>query len=207
MKKLFIFVFIVSFLTLNCQSKSKIDQEYSILFIGNSLTYYNDLPKLVTEYAKNEKNLNIKTKMVAHPNYAIEDHWDDGKVKRLIHRKKYDYVILQQGPSSQKDGRKMLIQYGRKYSNLCKSSNTKLCYFMVWPAMYYYHTFNSVIKNHADAAKLNNAILLPVGKEWKAHIEKYKDYSLYCQDEFHPSEKGSKMAAKVIVETLFNSTK
>ncbi|CAL2057432.1 SGNH/GDSL hydrolase family protein [Tenacibaculum sp. 190524A05c] len=179
-------------------------KEYSILFIGNSLTYYNDLPKLVTEYAKNEKNLNIKTKMVAHPNYAIEDHWNDGKVKRLIRRKKYDYVILQQGPSSQKDGRKMLIQYGRKYSNLCKSSNTKLCYFMVWPAIYYYHTFNGVIKNHEDAAKLNNAILLPVGKVWKTHIEESKDYSLYNQDEFHPSEKGSKLAAKVIVETLFN---
>lgn len=206
MKRLFIFVLTASFCALSSQTKSKTDKEFSILFIGNSLTYYNDLPKLVSEYAKSEKNINIKTKMVAHPNYAIEDHWNDGKVKRLIHRKKYDYVILQQGPSSQKDGRKMLIQYGRKYSSLCKSSNSKLCYFMVWPAMYYYYTFDGVIKNHTDAAKLNNAILLPVGKRWKAHIEKHKDYSLYSQDEFHPSEKGSKMAAKIIVETLFNST-
>ena len=47
---------------------------FSILFIGNSLTYTNNLPKLIKKEAK-LKGIKIAFKVVAFPNYAIEDHW------------------------------------------------------------------------------------------------------------------------------------
>jgi lysophospholipase L1-like esterase len=97
----------------------------------------------------------------------------------------------------------MLIEYGKKYSSLCKLNETKLCYFMVWPSLNYYHTFDDVIKNHEDAASINSAILLPVGKLWKDHISSLKLYDYYSSDGFHPSIKGSQISAKVIVEHLF----
>ncbi|OUS01005.1 hypothetical protein A9Q86_09685 [Flavobacteriales bacterium 33_180_T64] len=176
--------------------------EFNILFIGNSLTYTNNLPQLVKEYAL-QKEIDINTKMIAFPNYAIEDHWNDGQVQKLISSKAYDFVIIQQGPSSQSDGRKMLIEYGKKYNSLCKLNDTKLCYFMVWPSLNYYYTFDGVIKNHKDAAALNNSILLPVGKIWKDDIASTKSNEYYGSDGFHPSLKGSQIAAKVIVEYLF----
>lgn len=84
----------------------------NILFIGNSLTYTNNLPKLVKKHA-DLNGIKINAKMIAFPNYAIEDHWNEGKVQKLISSKKFNYVIIQQGPSSQNDGRKMLIEYGK----------------------------------------------------------------------------------------------
>ena len=182
-------------------SYSYSQQKFNILFIGNSLTYTNDLPKLVKKNAKT-KGIEIETKMIAFPNYAIADHWNDGLVQKLIASKKYDFVIIQQGPSSQSDGRKILIEYGKEFSNLCKSNSTKLCYFMVWPSISYYHTFEGVIKNHKDAASINDAILLPVGELWKDHIDNTDNYEYYSADGFHPSLKGSQLAAKVIVEYL-----
>lgn len=48
-----------------------------ILFVGNSLTYVNDLPHLVEQVAR-ERGVSIKTEMLAFPDYALEDHWKEG---------------------------------------------------------------------------------------------------------------------------------
>ncbi|MCF4101888.1 SGNH/GDSL hydrolase family protein [Gillisia sp. M10.2A] len=182
----------------NNTSKSKIN----VLFIGNSLTYTNNLPKLVQKNAK-LKGIKINVKTIAFPNYSIQEHWDNGEIQKLISSKKYDFVIIQQGPSSQNIGREMLIEYGGKYSSLCKMNNVKLCYFMVWPSLNYYHTFNDVINNHTDAALINNSILLPVGRIWKEYIDSTNSKEYYSSDRFHPSLKGSQVAAQVIVKHLF----
>ncbi|MCB7481050.1 SGNH/GDSL hydrolase family protein [Christiangramia sediminis] len=177
------------------------NSEIKILFIGNSLTYTNDLPKLVENTAV-KKGIHLNTEMIAHPNYALIDHWRDGKVQKLISGNNFDLVIIQQGPSSQKFGRDILIEYGKKFSELCKNNKTRLAYFMVWPSLTYYHTFDEAIKNHKEAAKINNALLFPVGEVWKKHFEATGDFDYYSADGFHPSKKGSKLAAKIIVEEL-----
>lgn len=172
------------------------------MFIGNSLTYTNNLPKLIKDIAK-KKGILLKTNMIAFPNYAILDHWNDGVVQQEIRSKKYDYVILQQGPSSQAFGKEILLEYGKKYSALCKENNAQLCYFMVWPSLTYYDTFDGVISNHKQAALANDAILLPVGEVWKLHFDKTKTFDYYDSDGFHPSLRGSKVAAQVIFNYLF----
>jgi hypothetical protein len=203
MQKLFFFLFILTISYSNLYSQQEIHTQtnYSILFIGNSLTYTNNLPILIKKHAK-QKGIKLKVEMIAFPNYAIEDHWNEGKVQNLISNKQYDFVIIQQGPSSQSDGRKMLIEYGEKYSSLCKKNESKLCYFMVWPSLRYQHTFDGVIKNHTDAALINNSILLPVGEIWKDYIDSTSNKEYYGSDGFHPSLKGSQVAAKIIVEYL-----
>ena len=176
--------------------------DYNILFVGNSLTYTNNLPELVKQRAQ-EKNITLGIKTIVKPNYAIVDHWAEGEVQQYIESKKFDYVIIQQGPSSQQEGRDMLIVGGKKYADLCAENDAKLCYFMVWPSLTYYQTFGGVIKNHEDAARLNNAILCPVGIVWKDHFDTTNEFDYYGSDGFHPSLSGSQVAANVIVATLF----
>ena len=181
----------------------KNDSLITILFVGNSLTYVNDLPGLVSDKGK-IYGINIKTEMLALPNYAISDHWDDGKVQQLISYNKYDFVVIQQGPSSQAEGREILLEYGPKYNDLCKQSGSRLAYFMVWPALANYENFNGVINNYTDAANSTNSILCPVGKIWKEYCDKTNDYSYYGPDQFHPSLKGSEITAEVIVKSVLN---
>jgi hypothetical protein len=173
-----------------------------ILFVGNSLTYTNDLPELVRMEAK-KRNIFIETSSLALPNAALEDHWNSGEAQKFIKANHFNFVIVQQGPSSQPEGRKMLLGYGEKFRELCKEQKTQLAFFMVWPAKENYHMFDGVIKNYTEAAETNAAILLPVGKVWKKYMDETKDFSYYGPDEFHPSLKGSQVAAKVICETLF----
>ncbi|HMC02316.1 MAG TPA: hypothetical protein VKN14_14850 [Flavobacteriaceae bacterium] len=178
------------------------ESDFNILFVGNSLTYTNNLPELVKQIAQ-EKGITLGIKTIAKPNYAIVDHWAEGEVQKYIESKNFDYVIIQQGPSSQQEGRNMLIEGGKKYVELCATNNAKLCYFMVWPSLTYYHTFDGVIKNHEDAAIINNALLCPVGLIWKDHFDATNTFDYYGSDGFHPSLLGSQIAANVIVATLF----
>ena len=173
---------------------------YSILFIGNSLTYTNDLPNLVLERASQD-GITIETTMVAYANYGLEDHWNDGKIQTMIETFKYDFVVIQQGPSSQAYGRSSLIEFGGLMKEVCDANGAKLAYFMVWPSLLYYHTFPGVIQNYTDAANLNNALLCPVGVHWRA-VNQNDDYTYYGPDGFHPSVAGSEAAANVILESL-----
>lgn len=200
-----IFFIITVFINLAMASQKIIpaaDSIKTILFVGNSLTYTNDLPGLIVRLG-NEKGIDIRTEMIAHPDYALEDHWNDGQLQLLIAEKHFDFVVLQQGPSSQEDGRKMLLDYGTRIKALCDKHNARLAFFMVWPAFYNLSTFDGVIKNYTDAATATNADLCPVGQFWKKHFTKTNDYSYYSSDKFHPSVAGSKNAAKIIFETLF----
>jgi len=174
----------------------------TILFVGNSLTYTNDLPALVAKIGK-LKGVNIKTEMLAYPNYALEDHWNYGVIQSLLASKYFDFVVLQQGPSSQNEGRAMLLNYGARIKTECEKYSTKLAFYMVWPAYSNFNNFDGVIKNYTDAAVATNSLLCPVGKTWKEYMTASNDYSYYGPDMFHPSPKGSEKAAQVIYETLF----
>lgn len=177
-------------------------QASKILFAGNSLTYTNDLPAIVARLAK-EKGIDVVTETLAFPNYALEDHWNDGRLQMLIREKKFDFVIAQQGPSSQAEGRAMLLDYGARLKALCEANAVKLAFLMVWPAYSNLHTFDAVIKNYTDAAESTHSLLCPAGAVWRKHFTSTGDYSYYGPDLFHPSEKGSEVVAGVVVETLF----
>ena len=129
----------------------------------------------------------------------------EGDLQELITTKKFDYVIVQQGPSSQADGREMLLDFGQRIHELCKPQGTKLVFFMVWPAKHNLRTFDGVIKNYTDAALATGSLLCPVGTEWKRHFETTQDYSYYDTDNFHPSLKGTEVAAGIIIQTLFGN--
>ena len=204
------FKYIISMIFFICflfSAEGQGDKEsYNILFIGNSLTYINDLPSLIKNKAK-YSGYNLEIEMIAFPNYALSDHWKKGEAQKLIRGKKYDIVIIQQGPSSQPKGKKTLLDYGKKYSAICKENNALLAYFMVWPSLDYYNTFDAVIDNYKLAAEVNDAILLPVGKVWKNYFDTSRKFDYYGEDSFHPSKKGSEVAAKVITKILIRNLK
>jgi len=198
MKFLLLFLLLIS-LSPNAQKVESI----RILFVGNSLTYTNNLPALVQELAR-KQGIKVLTEMLAKPNYALEDHWLEGEFQRRIASGRLDFVVVQQGPSSQAEGRQMLMEYGQKFAEACESRSARLAFFMVWPSRQYYHTFDGVIKNYTDAAASTGALLCPVGQVWKAYQDSTADFSYYDYDGFHPSLAGSQVAAHIIFESLLS---
>jgi len=177
-------------------------QGQNLLFVGNSLTYSHDLPHMVREIAAG-LGQKLETTCLCFPNYGLEDHWNDSKLQKMIKSGNYDFVVFQQGPSSQVYGRQSLIEYGGKISALAKKHEVQPAYFMVWPSLAYYQTFEGVIKNHRDAAEAHGAMLIPLGAYWRKLRETNFAPTLYGPDGFHPSKAGSFLAALRIFKTLF----
>jgi len=192
------FIFSLSLIFLSIQ----LSQAQRILFVGNSLTYTNDVPVMVKNLGK-AMGRKLDTECVCYPNYGLEDHWNDGRIQKKIEKGAYDFVLFQQGPSSQAYGRQSLLEYGGKISTLAKEHGTQPVYFMVWPSLQYYRTFAGVIKNHRDAAESNEAIVIPLGELWQQYRASANMPNLYGPDGFHPSSAGSFLAALSIYKTLF----
>lgn len=177
----------------------------NILYVGNSLTYSNDLPSMVESIAR-KLGKSIRTECICLPNYGLEDHWKDGIVQSKINSGTYDYVVFQQGPSSQSYGRSSLIEYGGLISNLAVSKEAKPVYFMVWPSADFYSTIEGVIKNYRDAAIQNNAMLINGGEIWKRFNDIKNSFMVYSKDRFHPSIAGSFLMALAHIKTIFPDT-
>jgi len=173
-----------------------------ILYVGNSLTYSNNLPEIVERLGKSF-NKNIDTQCICFPNYGLEDHWNDGLIQASISKGEFDFVVFQQGPSSQAYGRTSLLDFGGRISKLAIEKGATPVYFMVWPSLQYYQTFNGVIKNHTDAAEFNKAHLIKGGEIWRFFRESYDTVELYQRDQFHPSITGSFLMALTHIKYLF----
>lgn len=176
-------------------------KKISVLFIGNSLTYANNLPELLEKIGDCE-GVKVQHHTIALPNYALVDHWNDGLAQKEIKTGRYDFVVVQQGPSSQAEGRMLLLDYGLKFSSLCDQHHAKLVSYMVWPAKPRSFDFQGVHESYKLMADSAKAIFCPAGKAWLTVWKDNPDFTLYSGDNFHPHYNGSLLAALVMYGSL-----
>lgn len=181
-------------------------QELRVLFIGNSLTYTNDLPAVVAAIAKAGKQKKLVYKTIAEPNYALEDHWNNGNTLKVISKGKWDFVVMQQGPSGSADGRRDLLKQSKRFAEEIIKTGAKPALFMVWPPEEGKIALSDVIRSYQDAAIEADALILPAGKAWLASRESDPSIKLYSDDGFHPSLNGTYLSALVIYQTLFDAS-
>lgn len=177
----------------------------SILFIGNSLTYVNDVPELVKAVASCD-SVTIAYKSICFPDYALEDHWNDGLAAKEIKKGIYDFLIMQQGPSSQPEGRDLLVRYVKMFADVCKEHNTIPVLYMVWPSKARSFDFDGVFASYKLAADSVGGIFCPAGEAWRSLWKMSPDFQLYGRDNFHPGYKGSLLAAMMIYCSVAKKT-
>jgi hypothetical protein len=172
-----------------------------ILFVGNSLTYTNDLPVLIKELGQND-GTTVTYSSLLFPNYSLEDHWNDGNVQKELQKGSYDLVIAQQGPSALPESQVLLLDYTTRLANACKQNKCKLALYMVWPSADRSFDLDNVIRSYANAATSTQSLLCPAGLAWKNAWNVDSALPLYSADDFHPSMIGSVLAAITIYATL-----
>ena len=75
-----------------------------VLFIGNSLTYTNDLPAMFAALAEAAGKPRPFVRAVTGPGLSLQDQWDLGEAQKAIAVGGWDFVVLQQGPSASPEG-------------------------------------------------------------------------------------------------------
>lgn len=195
---------LVALLTLGCNLGSTgpelVDADLRILFIGNSLTYVNDLPGLVETIAE-AAGQSVETAMVARPNYSLEDHWNAG-VAREIRRLRPDVVVMQQGPSSLPENQEYLKVWTEIVSEVITEEGARPALMMVWPELARVHAYDAVRDSYLNAAIAVDGDFIPSGEAFRA-ILAVPGMAPYSPDRFHPSHLGSVVAAAMVVRAYF----
>lgn len=168
-----------------------------ILFIGNSLTYTNDLPRMVQQMAGGE----VQVAMVAFPDYALEDHLRDERTLAALDREAWDFIVVQQGPSAMESSRAALLRDAQALARRTKGKS-RLAFLMVWPSAARARDFPRVAESYRLAAEATGGVFIPAGLAWQESMRKRPDIVLYAADGFHPAPAGSRLAAIEVVRAL-----
>jgi hypothetical protein len=173
-----------------------------ILFVGNSLTYTNDLPALVGAIVAGDGRTTVETRSIAFPDVSLTEHRLGGQAERVIRQGGWSLVILQQGPSSLAESRVQLVAEARWFSRVAREAGVPLALLMVWPDRSRRGFFDEVATSYRLAADSAGAMLLPAGSAWREAWKSDPALPLYGGDGFHPSPVGSLLAALVIADRL-----
>lgn len=177
-----------------------------VLFIGNSLTYSNDLPYIVEAFAEASGQKRIAFRAVVFGGFSLEDHWNQGEARQAIAQGKWDVVVLQQGPSASTDGRRLLLEYTRRFVPEIQRAGARPALYMVWPSASRRQDFDGVTESYSRAAKDVEGLLFPVGEAWRGAWKRDPKLMFYSPDGLHPTVAGSYLAALVIYEQLCGQT-
>ncbi len=175
-----------------------------ILFVGNSLTYVNDLPGMLQALADSAGGDRLAVETVAGPNFALVDHWREGTAMREIAEGGWELVVLQQGPSSVEVNRDSLRLFTTRFAAEIAKVNARPALYSVWPTLARQQDFPRAIESNALAASDVNGVLLPVASAWLAAWQRDADVELYGPDGFHPTITGTYLAAVVMYAKIFN---
>lgn len=177
--------------------------DHRVLFLGNSLTYSNDLPGMLETMGEAE-GLVIVTCDMSLPNYAIEDHWNTPASREALADGPWSVVVLQQGPSSLPENRENLVEWTGVWADEIRRVGAAPALYMVWPDRSRLAYFDDVSLSYRTAAAEAAAGLYPAGEAWRAAWDADALLPLYSGDEFHPSVMGTYLAALTIYRGLTN---
>ncbi len=180
------------------------DPPKRILFIGNSYTYFNELPTMVRALAESAGVNGVVVERVTGPGWSLGDHWDDGRARSRIAEAKWDVVVLQQGPSSQPEGRRLLLDYVARFAKEIRRSGAQPALFGVWPSRDRPGDFGGARDSYAEAAAQAQGMFFPASEAWLAAGRRDQTLALYSADNLHPTPIGSYLTALVMVGVLLN---
>jgi hypothetical protein len=165
-----------------------------VVFIGNSRTYYQDMPGIVVEFAKTI-GTNIKAKVVVQGGQTLEGHWNDNSnAQNAITSEWNDFVVLQEKSTRLYEQPDLYQEYTTRF---CKLTDNEAITLMLvnWitPISYQQSSTNqTVIAIQKEENK--GSEICAAGEAWKTTNIERPDINLYLEDG-HPNENGAYLTA------------
>ena len=173
-----------------------------VLFLGNSLTYTNDLPGTLAGLARSAGDT-IRAGSVALPNFAVIDHATGlSNAIEVLKLQHWDFVVLQQGPTSQQLFRDTLILGTQLLDPLIRAAGARSAQLMTWPSSNQQGLFDAVRTSSQLAAEAVGGMFIPAGEAWRAALAEEPGLGLYGADGFHPAALGTYLVALVVYEAV-----
>lgn len=175
----------------------------SVLFVGNSLTYTNDLPAMVEKVARAAGD-SVRVGMAAGPNLAVIDHTNNGSdAIAQIAGGHWSFVVLQQGPTPPGICRDTLIIAAMRLASRIREGGGRPALFLPWARRAFPQSLGFAGESATAAARAVGGLVIPVGIAWKEALDADSDIPLYGGDGYHPAPAGTLLTALTVYDRLF----
>ena len=177
-----------------------------VLFLGNSHTYFNDMPQIFANLCK-ERGKDVQVTMQAHPGVTYGWHLNQYTELRfaMIHGE-YDYIVMQQAAHSPCPSKAETLADAKKIIALAKANGVTPLQVIPWaekrdPAhqAQMYDIFNTL-------CKWENIDSVNVGQVFEEVFVNHPDIDMYWFDGEHASPYGSYAFALSVYAAIFGES-
>lgn len=180
------------------------DQKFKVLFIGNSYTYFNNLPDLLSQLAASAgKSSQVESEMIVRGGATLKMHWEDGGALKAIKQGGWDFIVLQEQSLLPLNDPATMHNYARLFDAEIKKAGAKTVFFLTWARQNRPETQTALTDAYTKIAKELNALIVPVGLAWQSVFKENPKMVLHLPDQSHPNSTGSYLAACVFYSVLF----
>ena len=176
------------------------EYDLKILFLGNSHTFYNDLPLLVRKKAEAD-GLRADVAMIAHGGWYLFQHMREPETVFNLVYGRYDYVVLQEH-SHPFDRTGDYRIAAAALCGLIRKGGAVPVIYATWAEKAKPENQEVMNRVNREIAEENGALLAVVGESWQKARESRPDADFYASDGAHASPAGSGYAAEVIWKTI-----
>jgi len=213
----FILLVMVSYVTATCFSLPGLGSCQRILFIGNSYTYVNDLPRVFTDLARSGGH-RVETAMAAQGGWTLADHVASTSTLDLLRSSKWDFVVLQEQseiPAMEQSRTTSMYPAARLFVGQIEGLGARPMFFITWAhrdglpdsMLMDYQTMQfSINRGYLGIAEELNVPLAPVGYAWLIAYGQDPQLDLWQQDGSHPTQQGTYLAACVFYAAIFHQS-
>ncbi len=184
------------------------DEQKRVLFVGNSYTYFWNLPQLVTAMAESQDQ-KIYTQQSTSGGVNWKQHWDGDKelkTQELIKNGDWDIVVLQNHSLSTVKNQDEFFEYGKKLISLVKSSGAKPLLYVTWSREANPLMQKEINADYFKLAEETASDVLAVGSAWAEAGKLKPELELYHPDGSHPSPYGSYLTAALFYKKLLGKS-
>ena len=193
-KSSFILIFFISS-TLSAQTNTNSttqEKRIKVLFVGNSFTYYNNLPQVVSAMAKSQ-NVNIDTKHSTVGGSSLENHWKSERgtqTRVMLEIEKWDYVVFNNHSLSSIASPDKFLEFSKKFADLVRSKGAEPIFMMTWAYKSNPLMLPEIERMHKLLCEQTNTNYIPGGPLFASSLKYRPDIELY-HDDIHPSSNGT----------------
>lgn len=171
-----------------------------ILFIGNSHTFYNDMPNIFREICQ-ENSIDVEVTMLARGYKGLDYHCKEPQTKFNILYGNYDFVVLQHLQNG--FDKEVLYNSVKELKTLIDKSGATPILYMTWTLKSERDKQYILTDGYKEVGKKLGIDVAPVGEVWWRYFDKYPEEILYFEDDKHASILGSILTAYTIFNTIF----
>ena len=173
-----------------------------VLFIGNSHTYFHDMPHTFARMCSQLTGETPEVTMLAYSNRSLAWHREEYfSLRFALLYGQYDYCVLQQQAHPFPD-EEQTRQSANRILSLCKSGSVKPVLLMTWAEQATPEHFPPMQRFYAALAAETGAMLAPVGELFDTIHRTCPEVELYWHDGEHASVYGDYLIAATLAALL-----